>query len=361
MKKILIVLIILSGVYLYCNEPPVVSNIIVEQRDDGSYLVDIYYDLEDADGDSMLVSVSASDDEGISWNYVIVSVEGDIGNDIVSGNGKQVIWDFAVDHPEVLNIPTMIRITADDRNGEGIESMIFVEGGLFEMGDQFNEGNDDELPVHNVTLSNFYIGQYEVTQGEYEAVMGSNPAHSYGVGDYYPVYYVTWYNAVQYCNALSEIEGLTPCYNLSDWSCDFSVDGYRLPTEAEWEYAARGGLNWEDNYRYSGTTDNLGDYAWYYNNSGSQTHEVGTKEPNQLNIYDMSGNVCEWCNDWYSSSYYGSSPSSDPTGPDNGSERMVRDGFWNNYASYCRVADRHGDHPSTSQDSVGFRILRTAE
>jgi len=236
--------------------------------------------------------------------------------------------------------------------------LIFVEGGSFEMGDHFNEGSSNELPVHDVTLNSFYIGQYEVTQGEYAAVMGSNPAHSYGVGDNYPVYYVTWYNAVEYCNALSIQEGLTPCYDLTDWSCDFSVNGYRLPTEAEWEYASRGGMNWTDNYRYSGTTDNLGAYAWYNPNSGYQSHEVGTKLPNQLDIYDMSGNVWEWCNDWYSSDYYSSSPVNNPTGPDSGSYRLIRGGGWSNDASVCRVANCHYYSPGSSYFYVGFRILR---
>jgi len=239
-----------------------------------------------------------------------------------------------------------------------IEGMVFVEGGTFEMGDHFDEGDSDELPLHDVTLSSFFIGQYEVTQGEYEAVTGDTPAHSYGVGDDYPVYYVSWYYAVEYCNALSIQEGLIPCYELSDWSCDFSADGYRLPTEAEWEYASRGGVNWTDNYKYSGTTDNLGDYAWYISNSGYQTHEVGTKLPNQLDIYDMSGNVYEWCNGWYSSSYYGSSPANNPTGPDNGSNRVARGGRWGENANYCRVADRYSQDPGDSSHNIGFRILR---
>ncbi len=358
MKNIFLVVLIFVGLSLFCNEPPEVSNVDVQQRNDGSYIVDISYNLFDADGDSMLVSISASDDDEESWDYVITSVTGDIGYDITSGNGKQVTWDFAVDHPEVRNIPTKIKITADDRNGAGVAGMIYVEGGLFEMGDHFNEGNTNELPVHEVTLNSFYIGQYEVTQGEYEAVMGSNPANGYGVDDNYPVYYVTWYDAVEYCNALSEQEGLTPCYDLSDWSCDFSANGYRLPTEAEWEYASRGGINWEDNYRYSGTTDNLGDYAWYVSNSGNQTHAVGTKLPNQLDIYDMSGNVWEWCNDWYDSDYYESSPASNPTGPDSGSYRLKRGGDWGNDALYCRVANRSPYNPGSSFVNMGFRILR---
>jgi len=355
MKNIFLFVLLFTAVSLFCNEPPVVSNVEVQQRDDGTYFVDIYYDLEDADGDSMFVSIAVSDDEGESWDFPIISLSGDSGSDITSGNNKQIVWDFATDHPEVLNIPTMIKITAYDRNTSGIEGMVFVEGGLFEMGDSFNEGEESELPVHEVTLNSFYIGQYEVTQGEYESLMGSNPGLGYGVGDDYPVYYVSWYNAVEYCNAISIQEGLTPCYDISDWSCDFNADGYRLPTEAEWEYAARGGANWTDNYRYSGTTDNLNDYAWY---DTDLTHEVGTKLPNQLDIYDMSGNAWEWCNDWYSSSYYSSSPANNPTGPDSGSTRVERGGHWHYNASNCRVANRHSNDPSISGYPIGLRILR---
>ncbi|MDP8321627.1 MAG: SUMF1/EgtB/PvdO family nonheme iron enzyme [Candidatus Stygibacter australis] len=238
----------------------------------------------------------------------------------------------------------------------GMENMNYVEGGSFEMGDHYNEGYSDELPVHEVTLSSFFIGQYEVKQGEYEELMGSNPAHDYGVGDNYPVYFITWYDAIEYCNALSEQEDLTPCYNLDDWSCDFNANGFRLPTEAEWEYTARGGVNWMDNYRYSGTTDNLGDYAWYSSNSESQTHEVGTKEANQLGIYDMSGNVYEWCNDWYSVSYYNSSTSVNPYGPVTGSSQVIRGGCWYYSISYCRIADRNYYYPSDSYRGLGFRI-----
>jgi len=246
--------------------------------------------------------------------------------------------------------------TFEEEHSDGI---VFVEGGTFEMGDHFNEGHDYELPVHDVTLNSFFIGQYEVTQGEYESLMGNNPSNFTNVGVNAPVEQITWYNAVEYCNALSLQEGLTPCYDLSSWSCDFSAAGYRLPTEAEWEYASRGGVNWTDNYRYSGCHEesDLGDYAWfgdYYDSS----HEVGTKEPNQLDIYDMTGNVAEWCNDWYSSSYYGSSPASNPTGADSGPFRVIRGGHWSSNAQDCRVAYRNRYGPDFSYNILGFRILR---
>jgi len=360
MKKIFLVVLLFIAFSLFCNEPPVVSNVVVEQRNDGTYFVDIYYDLEDTDGDNMMVSISASDDEGESWDYPIISLSGDTGYNITSGNNKQIIWDFATDHPEVLNIPTMIKVTADDRDISGIEGMVFVQGGTFEMGDHFNEGSSDELPVHEITLNSFYIGQYEVTQGEYESVMGSNPANGYGVGENYPIYNVTWYDAVEYCNVLSIQYGRTPCYDLSDWSCDFSANGYRLLTEAEWEYAARGGVNWTDDYRYSGCHEesDLVDYAIYISNDPGHTEVVGSKLPNQLDIYDMSGNVYEWCNDWYSSDYYSSSPADNPTGPDSEAYRITRGGGWLLNANSCRVANRNSVNPSSSYYGMGFRILR---
>jgi len=143
--------------------------------------------------------------------------------------------------------------------------MVFVEGGTFEMGDFFNEGNSFELPMHDVTLDAFYIGKYEVTQGEWQNIMGSNPSIYFGVGESYPVYNINWRQAIDYCNALSISEGLTPCYTITgeDVICDFNANGYRLPTEAEWEYVAKGGINWNDNLRYSGCLEesDLTNYA----------------------------------------------------------------------------------------------------
>jgi formylglycine-generating enzyme required for sulfatase activity len=296
-------------------------------------------------------------------------------------------WKIVASDGEYETSSSVWNYTTSEETNYG--DMIFVQGGSFEMGDHFNEGSGDELPVHTVTLNSFYIGQYEVTHTEYIEFLNSygvSPDGSYNGtelidmddsdcavdynGSFYfsessyasdpecPVIEVTWYGGLVYCNWLSEQEGLTPCYDTSDWSCDFGADGYRLPTEAEWEYASRGGINWEDNYRYSGTTDNLGDYAWYLSNSGFQTHEVGTKLPNQLSIYDMSGNVWEWCNDWYGSSYYGSSPEDNPVGPDSGSYRVKRGGGWFYDASYCRVAYRLFNLPGSSHSDIGFRILR---
>lgn len=216
----------------------------------------------------------------------------------------------------------------------GIE-MVFVEGGTFDMG--CNE-YDQEKPVHSVTVGDFYIGKTEVTQAQYQAVMGNNPSSF--KGDNLPVEQVSWNDAVAYCKKLSQKEGVT----------------YRLSTEAEWEYAARGG-NQSRRYTYSGS-NNVGDVAWYCENSGSKTQPVGTKQPNELGIYDMSGNVWEWCNDWYDGNYYKNSPSRNPRGASSGSDRVLRGGSWVDGAGYCRVAYRFSIDPGSRDFSGGFRVVR---
>ncbi len=256
------------------------------------------------------------------------------------------------------------------------ESFVYVPGGTYTMGDTHGGGFLDELPTHSVTLVPFFIGKYELTQAEYTAVMGSNPAHDYGVGDNYPVYYVSWYSIIKYCNLRSLAEGLVPCYTISgsvdpgDWGsvpdynnatwnaaiCDWSADGYRLPTEAEWEYAARGATNNPD-YIYSGSDDVFA-VAWHTGNPYS-SQPVGTKAPNGIGTYDMSGNIIEWCWDWYSDTYYSISPSDNPTGPDSGTSRVVRNGSWCSGAFHCRVVHRDLYAPVSKSNLTGFRLCRS--
>jgi formylglycine-generating enzyme required for sulfatase activity len=243
-------------------------------------------------------------------------------------------------------------------SSEGIE-MVLVEGGTFDMG--CNE-YDDEKPIHSVTVGDFYIGKTEVTQAQWKTTMGDNP--SYFKGDNLPVETVAWYDAVEFCNKLSEMAGLQKCYSGSNITCNFKANGYRLPTEAEWEYAARGG-NQSKCYKYSGSS-NVDDVAWYSFNSGSKTQPVGVKNPNELGIYDMSGNVWEWCSDWYDSNYYKNSPSNNPTGPSSGPFRVVRGGSWGDSYGVMRCAIRDGSHPDGCYylcrglgSSFGFRVART--
>ena len=230
--------------------------------------------------------------------------------------------------------------------------MVAVQGGTFMMGTNMvpkvsknwlsfkkketeldPEADPSEMPRHEVTLSNYSIGQTEVTQALWRAVMGSNP--SYFKGDNLPVECVSWDDCQEFIRRLNALTG----------------QRFRSPTEAEWEYAARGGAR-SQGYKYAGG-NNLGSVAWYEGNSGYETHSVGTKSPNELGLYDMSGNVWEWCEDWYSSNYYSSSLSTNPAGPSTGSHRVCRGG---SNARNCRVSHRSGSTPTGCDINLGFRL-----
>lgn len=236
------------------------------------------------------------------------------------------------------------------------EGFVLIEAGSFSMGT--SDGLPAERPVHEITISrSFYMSKYEVTQKQWREVMGTNPVW-FKKGDNLPVVLVSWYDAVEYCNKLSEREGLKLCYSGStdNIQCDFSANGYRLPTEAEWEYAARGGKK-SRGYKYAGG-DSAESIGWYSGNSGGKMHEVGTKQPNELGLYDMSGNVSEWCWDWYDYYYYASSPSTDPRGPLDGSGRVFRSTSWQDNEIDLRVARRN--YSSYPGEGIGFRPVRTS-
>ncbi len=236
--------------------------------------------------------------------------------------------------------------------------MVYVQGGIFRMGCTWEQNNcdSDEKPSHMVTVNSFYIGKYEVTQAQYMAIMGKNP--SYFKENNQPVEKISWYDAVRFCNKLSEYEGLEPCYRIygRNVTCNFNKNGYRLPTEAEWEYAARGG-KYRREYTCAGS-NHFYAVAWYWGNSGKKTHPVGQKQPNELGLYDMSGNVWEWCWDWYGKNYYSRSPRNNPCGPNSGSGRVVRGGCWNDNAWNVRIANRSRSNPSNRYSNLGFRLLR---
>ena len=220
-----------------------------------------------------------------------------------------------------------------------INNMVYVEGGTFMMGATSEQGSDadsDENPIHQVTLSSFSIGRYEVTQEEWQAVMGSNPAEFRGSKR--PVENVSWNDCQEFIRKLNAMTGKQ----------------FRLPSEAEWEYAARGG-NRSRGYKYAGSND-LSSVAWHDDNSGGQTHEVGSKQPNELGLFDISGNVWEWCQDWYDPNYYSSSPSSNPCNTAAASTRVGRGGSWYGKAKKCRIPQRHKGAPDFKDDDMGLRL-----
>ena len=241
--------------------------------------------------------------------------------------------------------------------------MVAVEGGTFMMGAQSesqmlpnydSEVYGDESPIHQVTLDDFYIGKYEVTERLWRYVMSYNGITADGsaitpclsdnqeTANYLPVVTISYDDIVNiFLPRLNKITGKQ----------------FRLPTEAEWEYAARGGRK-SQGYKYSGS-NNVDDVAWYWDNSPYTTHQVGTKQPNELGLYDMSGNVNEWCSDWYSYSYYSSSPTTNPTGPTTGSYRVLRGGSWYDLVQFCRVSNHSGYSPDYRVNSIGFRLAHS--
>lgn len=228
--------------------------------------------------------------------------------------------------------------------------MVYVEGGTFTMGCTREQGKDcdcDESPNRKTTVSSFCIGMLEVTQGQWEKVMGTSiyqqrdsagESTTYGVGPDYPMYYVSWQEAKEFCARLSHQTGKT----------------FRLPTEAEWEYAARGG-NRSEGSKYSGGWS-IDDVAWYESNSRGTAHPCGAKRANALGIYDMTGNVWEWCEDWYESQYL-QSDNNNPKGPSLGSGRVDRGGSWEYSAKLCRISNRDFDSPSGRYRYLGFRVV----
>lgn len=238
----------------------------------------------------------------------------------------------------VLLVVFFLPVAAQDIAPE----MVFVKGGSFKMGSVL--GGEDERPVHEVLVDDFYIGKYEVSQVEWTTIMGKDTVKCYFDGcDSCPVERVTWYNVKEF------IQKLNLKTNMN----------YRLPTESEWEYAARGGAV-SKGFKYSGSNLDIS-VAWRVGNSNARTHPVGRKKPNELGIYDMTGNVFEWCSDYYSVNWYRVSPRENPTGPEGGFYRVIRGGSWFYDYSGLRTSDRESANPSFRYGYVGFRLCRSVK
>jgi formylglycine-generating enzyme required for sulfatase activity len=237
----------------------------------------------------------------------------------------------------------------------GIE-MLRLPGGEFTLGD--DQGEEDEKPAHRVRLSPFWIDANEVSQAVFQKLMGRNPSKS--VGPDKPVERISWHVAIQFCNMRSRKEGFRPCYDLKTSRCDFAADGYRLPTEAEWEYACRAGT--ATRWSFGDDDAGLANYGWFKGNAAKTTHPIRQKRPNPWGLYDMHGNVAEWCNDFYRD-HYDPADRNDPQGPAAGEERVLRGGSWNGGAESCRSAARSGAPPGLADvcfgyEAYGFRCVR---
>ena len=322
-----------------------VSN--VDAYQEGKNIV-ITYSLSEA---GMVSAVYCSTDGGRTWGAPLRHVSGDV-NKSVSAGSHRVVWDVLSEreHLKGENICFKVEVEAGNQlftvNGVSFE-MVRVEGGTFTMGATAEQGSDAwefEKPTHQVTLSSYSIGKTEVTQALWQAVMGKSVRQiasdlgekTYGVGSNYPMYYVSWQDCQEFITKLNALTG----------------KNFRLPTEAEWEFAARGG-NKSRGYQYSGSNA-LNDVAWYDDNSSNKTHPVAKKAPNELGIYDMSGNVNEWCSDWYGS--YTSASQTNPTGPNSGSDRVYRCSDYASNARGCRVSFRYYDPPARRLCFTGLRL-----
>ncbi len=251
----------------------------------------------------------------------------------------------APDKRKVNTNPATTNSTISAATAEEIKvieaNMVKVIGGSFTMG--CNDESDStcyywEKPAHKVTISTFYVSKFVVTQKQWEAIEGTKPWFSKNCPDC-PVENVSWYDAQMFISKLNQLSGKY----------------YRLPTEAEWEYAARGG-NLSKGYKYAGD-NNLNAVAWYSKNSGKQSHPVGQKKPNELGLYDMSGNVWQWCSDWFSDTYYSKSPLENPQGPGKEDNRVCRGGSWWAEAQDCAVYNRDRYPADAKDDDVGFRLV----
>jgi parallel beta-helix repeat protein len=383
------ILIMALPALVCANSAPVVSNVTAGQRTDVSKLVDIHYDLADADGNTCTVWVEVSDDGGSRWSVRAVSFSGAVGEGIAAGAGKHIIWDCGFDLAGVYGANYKVRVTADDVQTP--LDMVLIPSGEFDMGDH-HDGTPWSLPIHAVYVDPFYMNRYEVTNQQYCDYLNSAYSQSLiEVRDGGVVYAVPG-GSDAYCNTHEYDPESRIYFNGSTFTvppgkedhpmvevswcgavayCDFY--GYRLPTEAEWEYAGRGG---EKNpyYRYpfgdiehgskanyweTGDPYETGPWPWttpvgYYD--GGQT-PPGSDMANGYGLYDIAGNVWEWCNDWHSSTYYSSSPYYNPQGPAGGTNRVLRGGCWASCSTPCRLAFRPCGPPDIRSNCGGFRVV----
>lgn len=309
-----------------------IGNVRAEQ--DGNN-INVYYDLMYAQSDqvfdvALYVAIDGNDFQG-----PLRSVTGQVGKDIAPGRNRKITWKVLEEREELKSNSVEFKVIARIYDAKVIE-MVFVEGGEFIQG-SFRE--HDEKPLHSVHVDDFFIGKYEITQRQWKNIMGGNPSF-FDYCNECPVENVSFKDIEDFIQALNAETGAN----------------YRLPSEAEWEYAARGG-NKSMGYVFSGG-DDPDEVAWYSGNNKQHTRKPGLKKPNELGIFDMSGNVMEWCGDWYRNTYYTEAPFKNPQGPSSGTHKVIRGGSWNNSKDKIRSTNRAYAVQGSKYDDLGFRLAR---